>query len=211
MKDYIIYAIGFSAQVLFGSRMLVQWIQSEKARRVVSPTLFWKTSLIASGLFLLYGLLRNDIVIIFGQFLSYFIYIRNLQLDGDWKKMASYSRRFFILFPFFIVIGVFNLAVWRFELWGSDQLQQPLLVAGAVGQLLLNFRFVYQWYLSEKTGVSVLPLGFWVISFFGAVLVIVYAVYRLDPVLLLAQTLGIIVYVRNIVLIRQSHVTHHAQ
>jgi len=209
MNDYIIYSVGFLAQILFGSRMIVQWIQSEKAKRVVSPTVFWKASLFASGLFLFYGLLRNDMVIIFGQLLAYFIYIRNLQLDGEWKKMIPFLRWSFIFFPAFILIGVLNVPVLKVELWSRDQLHQPLFMAGAIGQLLLNFRFVYQWYFAEKSGLPELPLGFWVISFFGSILVIVYAVYRLDPVLLLAQVLGITVYTRNIILMRHSHPTPH--
>ncbi len=75
-----IYLLGFFAQSLFGARTVVQWVQSERVGRVVSPTWFWIFSLCGSSLFLVYGLLRHDVVILFGQTISFYIYIRNLQL-----------------------------------------------------------------------------------------------------------------------------------
>jgi lipid-A-disaccharide synthase-like uncharacterized protein len=206
MSDLAIYGIGFIAQLLFGSRMIIHWIQSEKAGRVVSPTLFWKASLFASALFLVYGLLRQDVVIIIGQLLGYFIYIRNLQLNGEWQKMFSLVRWSFMSLPVFIFLLIFETPFSSLEIiWTSYQIQQPLVIMGTVGQLLLNFRFIYQWYFAEKTGESILPLGFWVISSFGSVLVILYAIFRLDPVLLVAQLMGIVIYTRSIVLYKRSN------
>lgn len=205
MSDDVIFGLGFLAQLLFGSRMVIQWILSEKAKRVVSPTLFWKTSLFASALFLVYGLLRQDSVIIFGQLLSYFIYIRNLQIDGEWKKMLSVSRWTFLLLPLFIISGSWKLQLVSIGAIRDSQFYHPLFIAGTAGQLLLNFRFVYQWYLAERTGVSALPAGFWVISLLGSVLLIVYSVFRLDPVLMVAQSMGIVIYSRNIILGRKSN------
>ncbi|MCE2893148.1 MAG: lipid-A-disaccharide synthase N-terminal domain-containing protein [Flammeovirgaceae bacterium] len=63
MNQYLIYALGFFAQGLFGARSIVQWYLSEREGRVVSPTLFWIFSLSGSSLFLLYGLIRQDVVI----------------------------------------------------------------------------------------------------------------------------------------------------
>ncbi len=70
-ETYLIYAIGFLAQLLFGSRMIIQWVQSERAGKIESPVIFWQISLFASFLFMIYGLLRYDSDIIFGQLLSY--------------------------------------------------------------------------------------------------------------------------------------------
>ncbi len=50
MSNWIIYSIGFLAQILFSSRLLIQWIQSEKVKKVLTPVLFWQLSLIASFL-----------------------------------------------------------------------------------------------------------------------------------------------------------------
>ena len=76
MSDWIIYSIGFLAQILFSSRLVIQWITSEKHKRVVTPSLFWVLSLIASFLLFIYGYLRLDFAIMLGQALTYFIYIR---------------------------------------------------------------------------------------------------------------------------------------
>ena len=86
MSDWLIYTIGFIAQILFSSRLVVQWITSEKQRKVITPTLFWTLSLIASFLLFIYGYLRDDFAIMLGQTLTYFIYIRNLQLQNEWQK-----------------------------------------------------------------------------------------------------------------------------
>jgi len=76
-------------------------------------------------------------------------------------------------------------------------------VLGIVSQVLFTFRFIYQWLYSEKRKESHLPLGFWVISLSGSFLILVYAVFRKDPVLLAGQLTGFIVYFRNIVIIKK--------
>ena len=80
MQPWIIYSIGFIAQILFSGRLIVQWALSEKAKRVITPSLFWQMSLLASFLLFAYGYLRNDFAIMLGQSLTYFIYIRNCLL-----------------------------------------------------------------------------------------------------------------------------------
>ena len=108
MSDWLIYSIGFFAQILFSSRLVVQWISSEKQKKVITPTLFWTLSLIASFLLFIYGYLRNDFAIMLGQTLTYFIYIRNLQLQKVWLKIHWSVRLFLYLVPTFIVIYYFN-------------------------------------------------------------------------------------------------------
>ena len=199
LNTYLIYALGFFAQALFGSRMIIQWISSERAGKVVSPTIFWQTSLVASFLFMIYGLLRFDSVIIFGQLLSYYIYIRNIQLKNAWNSMPWLIRMLFLVTPIITLAGtLISNPQFRSQLQLKNDFTEPILVLGAIGQLMLNLRFLYQWYYSEKFNQSILPKGFWILSLIGSVLVVVYAVYRLDPVLLLAQSLGLIVYIRNL-------------
>ena len=74
----MIYIIGFLAQLLFSARLLLQWIMSERAKKVVSPSIFWKLSLIGAWLLFIYGWLRDDFAIILGQLISYYIYILSL-------------------------------------------------------------------------------------------------------------------------------------
>lgn len=203
-----IYALGFLGQALFGTRLVVQLFQSEKQKRVVSPVIFWQLSIAASFLFLVYGIIRKDAVIIVGQTLSYFIYIRNLQLKKAWKPVPFVLRVLLIVLPF-LAIGFAASAIpiegWRAH---SMELIHPIMIVGAIGQLALNLRFVYQWYYSEKFQTSLLPLGFWHISTWASVLVIIYSIFHpihgWDPVLLVSQSLGIIVYARNIIIYKRS-------
>ncbi|MEO5979741.1 MAG: lipid-A-disaccharide synthase N-terminal domain-containing protein [Chryseolinea sp.] len=196
-----IYAIGFAGQSLFGARMIVQWLSSEKEGKVVSPTLYWQISLIASSIILSYGILRADGIIILGQFLSYYIYIRNLQLKNSWLNINVLARAGLLMLPI-IILTVFITSSPKVleSISAQTDFQQPIVVFGAIGQLILNFRFIYQWYYSEKKKLSILPLGFWVISLMASILILIYGFVRKDPVLLVSQSLGCVAYVRNIIL-----------
>lgn len=193
-----IFALGFLAQGLFGLRIIVQWWITEKKRQVTSPLVFWKLSLGGSALFLIYGVFRNDLVIIIGQLISYFIYVRNLQLKHEWNKFPSALRIMVLLIPVVVllVIGMQrNISQPATSLMPGTS---AFLWIGIGGQLLLNLRFIYQLYHSEKLKDSILPGGFWWLSLAGSALLVCYAVYRRDPVLLVAQAMAIIPYIRNI-------------
>ena len=73
-------AFGVLAQFVFGARFLVQWLASEKAEKSVIPVGFWFLSIGGGLMTLIYGFARRDVVIILGQALSIFIYVRNLML-----------------------------------------------------------------------------------------------------------------------------------
>jgi lipid-A-disaccharide synthase-like uncharacterized protein len=74
------------------------------------------------------------------------------------------------------------------------------MVWGTTAQLIFISRFFYQWIYSEKEKESLLPLGFWLISTAGSLMIFTYSVYRIDPVLFAAHSLGLFVYTRNILL-----------
>ena len=201
IQQYWIYGLGFFAQSLFGARLLVQLFYSEKQGKVVSPTIFWQLSLLASFLFLIYGIIRNDIVIIIGQTLSYFIYVRNLQLKNDWTKIPLVLRIVLLLLPMVTLTWIiFGADQKMSQIFSKNDFTNPIIFMGAIGQLMLNLRFIHQWYYSEKHKTSILPLGFWIISTGASILILIYATYRVDPVLLVAQGMGIVVYIRNIVI-----------
>ncbi|WP_159453717.1 lipid-A-disaccharide synthase N-terminal domain-containing protein [Ohtaekwangia koreensis] len=201
IQQYWIYGLGFFAQSLFGARLLVQLFYSEKQGKVVSPTIFWQLSLLASFLFLIYGIIRNDIVIIIGQTLSYFIYVRNLQLKNDWTKIPLVLRIVLLLLPMVTLTWIiFGADQKMSQIFSKNDFTNPIIFMGAIGQLMLNLRFIHQWYYSEKHKTSILPLGFWIISTGASILILIYATYRVDPVLLVAQSMGIVVYIRNIVI-----------
>ena len=69
---------------------------------------------------------------------------------------------------------------------------------GLVAQLMFSMRFIVQWVATEKARASIIPEAFWYFSFAGGLLLFAYAVYRLDPVFILGQATGLVIYSRNI-------------
>lgn len=72
------------------------------------------------------------------------------------------------------------------------------VLLGVVAQIMFTLRFVVQWVASERAGRSVVPLAFWVFSIAGGALLLVYALYRKDPVFIAGQAFGVFVYLRNL-------------
>lgn len=205
MNNYIIYSIGFLAQILFSSRLILQWIISEKNKKVLTPVLFWEISLLASFMLFVYGYLRHDFSIMLGQTITYYIYIRNIQLQNDWKKIPFALRWFILLFPIFIVLYGYNNNIYDLHnLLKNENIPQWLLWLGIFAQVLFTLRFVYQWIYSEKKQSSILPLGFWILSLSGSLLIFIYAIIRRDPVLLAGHAMGLVIYARNIVILKKD-------
>ncbi len=71
---------GLVAQLLFAGRFIVQWIASERAGKSVMPFAFWIFSMGGGLMTLVYGVVRREPVIIFGQGLATIIYVRNIML-----------------------------------------------------------------------------------------------------------------------------------
>ena len=205
MSNWIILCIGFLAQTLFSSRLIIQWITSEKHKRVITPTLFWTLSLIASFLLFIYGYLRDDFAIMLGQGLTYYIYIRNLQLQNQWKTFPVSIRWILLLMPVFITVFYFNNnEIDTVKLFKNEAIPFWLLVLGIVSQIVFTLRFVYQWIYSEKNKASSLPLGFWALSLIGSLLILTYAIFRVDYVLLVGHSLGAIIYFRNLLILKKQ-------
>ena len=78
---------------------------------------------------------------------------------------------------------------------------------GFTGQALFSTRFLIQWIMSERAKQSVMPVAFWYFSLAGGVVLLSYAIYRRDPVFMLGQSMGLIVYARNLWLIRAHNRT----
>jgi len=75
------------------------------------------------------------------------------------------------------------------------------LLVGFLGQGLFASRFIIQWFKSELAGRSVIPMAFWYCSISGGVVLFAYALYKMDPVFITGQGMGLVVYSRNIYLI----------
>jgi lipid-A-disaccharide synthase-like uncharacterized protein len=206
LANAFIYAIGFTAQVLFSLRMILQWISSEKLKRTHVPKQFWIHSLLASFLLFVYGWLRDDFAIVLGQTITYFIYIRNMHLQEVWQQVNKFIRVFLLIFPLLIIMYAYNNDQMDFyRLFKNQNIPIWLMILGSVGQVIFTFRFIYQWIYSENRKTSLLPLGFWSISLIGSVLILIYAIIRKDPVLFVGQLFGFIIYFRNIIIIRKIY------
>ena len=101
-----IYAIGFLAQLFFSARILIQWVLSERAHRIVSPSAYWICSLAGSWLLFLYGWLRDDFSIILGQLISYYIYLWNLNLKGLYRRIPLLLRAVLLLTPVAALVAI---------------------------------------------------------------------------------------------------------
>ena len=80
---------GIAAQLVFGSRFILQWIASEREGRSVMPLSFWFFSIVGGLMTLVYGFVRKEPVIIIGQGLSTIIYVRNLWLIFAERKRSA--------------------------------------------------------------------------------------------------------------------------
>ena len=78
------------------------------------------------------------------------------------------------------------------------------LALGLLGQAVFFARFFVQWIASERRKRSVVPLAFWYLSIGGGLILLAYATYRRDPVFILGQAAGLLIYTRNLILIARG-------
>lgn len=78
------------------------------------------------------------------------------------------------------------------------------LAIGFLGQALFASRFLIQWFKSEMEGRSIIPVAFWYCSLGGGVVLLAYAIHKLDPVFIIGQGSGLVVYFRNLYLISRE-------
>lgn len=78
------------------------------------------------------------------------------------------------------------------------------LIIGFLGQGCFFARFFVQWIASEKAKKSVVPISFWYFSIVGGFILLIYSLYRMDPVFILGQSTGLFIYLRNLYLIKKE-------
>lgn len=201
IPSWIVFALGFLAQIFFSLRTLLQWMKSEKARRIESPAGYWILSVAGAYLMFVYGVMRDDFSIILGQFISYYVYLWNLGAKGIWKRIASVVKVLLIATPVVAVLLLLRDAgEFARNYFHNDGIPFWLVVFGSAGQIIFTLRFVYQYFYSARRHCSTLPMGFWAISLFGSGVIIAYGIFRLDPVLILGQSFGFVAYVRNLMI-----------
>ena len=91
------------------------------------------------------------------------------------------------------------------EMIGADTpLDAMWLTVGLLGQLMFTARCVVQWWASEKAGRSVVPVAFWYFSILGSLIVLAYGIHKLEPVIIIGQLPGTVIYARNLWLLRKE-------
>lgn len=199
-------AVGFLAQGFFSARILVQWILSERARKVLSPSVFWVLSLAGAYLLCFYGWLRDDFSIVLGQFLSYYIYLWNLRIKGVMRRVPLLLKLVLLLTPVVaLCFAIRNGEEVTARFLHNDDVPLWLLIWGSAGQVVFTMRFVYQWFYSRRAGESRLPAGFWLMSLAGSLTIVSYGAVRRDLVLIVGQSFGLFAYIRNLMLIKKEH------
>lgn len=189
---------------LFTSRVLVQWILSEKQGRSVTPKSYWWLSLVATAAMIAYGFHQMEVPFILGYAVNLVPYTRNLILSywpnrrvGPWGITLCLAA----------VLGcLVMLATHR-----ADAVRDAWFFFGLAGVLVFNSRFLIQWLQSERLGRSELSLTFWYLSLVGSVMLLTYSLKRADPVFILGFLFNAIPYIRNIVLLRRTRANEQAQ
>ena len=195
------FIIGFLAQGFFSARILVQWIMSERARKVLSPSVFWILSIAGSYLLCLYGVLRQDFAIVLGQFISYYVYLWNLKAKGIWSTAPLWLRILLIATPMIaICVAATHTDAFFQGFFHNKDVPMWLLLFGSAGQIIFTLRFVYQYWYSARRGESELPPFFWILSLVGSLSIVTYGIIRHDPVLIVGQSFGLVAYIRNLMI-----------
>ena len=100
-----------------------------------------------------------------------------------------------------------SLADW----WANISINELIwLGVGFLAQAMFMMRFLIQWVVSERARQSIVPTAFWYFSLCGGAMLLIYAIYRMDPVFILGQATGLIIYSRNIYFIHKQKQTPQA-
>lgn len=90
----------------------------------------------------------------------------------------------------------FNEALARMQGMTAEEI--IWVSVGLFGQAMFSMRFIIQWIVSEKKRDSVVPIAFWYFSLIGSIIVLAYGIYKLEPVLIVGQSTGFVIYLRNL-------------
>lgn len=199
-SPYWVYLLGLAGMGIYGLRILIQWYLSEKSHEVESPGIYWVLSSIGAIILYVYGWLRKDFSIIFGESVGYYIYMWNIGIMGLYKKVPRILVVLQALFPLVILaLIVQDIPTFVATFLRNKDVPLWLLLYGVAGQFTYEIRSVYQLVYSYKLKKSVLPLGHWVLAVIGSAMIISYGLIRHDWVLVIGQ-FSVIFSIRNIMI-----------
>lgn len=214
-----LYPLGFLSGIAFGARFIIQWLQSEKAGKSIVPRSFWELSLLGNLLLLIHSFIQVQYPICIIQVCNAVISWRNLNLMQSKRPPVSLSAVIELLAGSILLISLaFAAQSWFIGEEGSwlripkapwqtsaaDPISLFWHALGTVGTILFSSRFWIQWWFAERSHASNLPLSFWWLSLSGALLSIAYFIRIGDSVNLIGPLLGLIPYIRNLMLMRKK-------
>lgn len=195
-----VYVLGLCGMGVYGSRILIQWYISEKAGKVESPGIYWVLSSLGAVILYIYGWLRKDFSILFGESVGYYIYMWNIGVMGLYKKVPRIVVILQALFPVVILALIAkDFPSFTENFLHNEDVPLQLLLFGVLGQFTYEIRSVYQLVYSYRRKQSILPLGHWVLAVIGSLMIITYGVIRHDWVLVIGQ-FSVVFSIRNIMI-----------
>ena len=195
-----VYLIGLAGMGIYGLRILIQWYLSERSRQVESPGIYWVLSSIGAIILYVYGWLRKDFSIIFGESVGYYIYMWNIGVMGLYKKVPRILIVLQAVFPLVILaLIVRDIPTFVDTFLHNKDVPLWLLLFGVLAQLTYELRSVYQLIYSYKRHQSILPMGHWILAVIGSAMLITYGIIRHDWVLAIGQ-FSIFFSIRNLML-----------
>ena len=199
-SPFWVYLIGLAGMGVYGLRILIQWYMSEKSHRVESPGIYWILSSAGAILLYIYGWLRKDFSILFGESIGYYIYMWNISILGLYKKVPKFLIVLQALFPG-VIIGLIvkDFPQFNAQFLENSQIPPWLLLYGVLGQFVYEIRSLYQLIYSVKRQESILPLGHWILAVIGSAMIISYGLIRHDWVLAIGQ-FSIVFSIRNLMI-----------
>lgn len=219
----LLYPLGFLASLAFGARFILQWIKSEIRQKSIVTRSFWKLSLVGNILLFIHSFIQMQFHVCIIQVINGVISWRNLNL----MKSSSHTRTRNVIFGmialvlatiigFFIQQQFLGMDNSWFRIpknaWNSNTEPVNFLwhLFGFLGLALFNSRFWIQWWHAEKTQVSSLGKSFWWISLIGSFCALAYFIRIHDLVNIIGPAIGVIPYIRNLMLLAKNKASETA-
>lgn len=209
----LLYPLGYLSSLLFGARIVIQWLSSEVKQKSVVPTVFWKLSLGGNLMLMMHSFIQVQFHVFIIQIGNAVISWRNLNLKKPVEDRVQLKKVIYILVAaltfsslMFFIFNDLSFGWFRIPNFENKSAISPIWHAiGFIGLGLFASRFWIQWIEAEKQKTSNLGPLFWWVSLVGDLLILVYFAKIKDPVNLIGPIFGIIPYVRNLILISKKN------
>lgn len=212
----LLYPLGYLATLVFGGRLLVQWLQSEVQGRSVVTRGFWRLSLLGNLLLMTHGLIQMQFHVSLIQAANAVVSWRNLNLMEEKSEHITFRNTCLILFlaltsitclfglqGYFFANGSeawFRVPVHSWQMFAGSSISMQWHFIGFLGLILFNSRFWIQWWGAERQQRSFLGPSFWWMSLLGEALCLAYFLRIGDVANLIGPVFGVVPYLRNLML-----------